>query len=74
MCRDGTQNGRDVNGRRLVSHLEPRYFGRWTLSALVELPSCRTRDQVWVVWNLEPPSHLLGDVRPLNGLFNWKQY
>ena len=60
----------------VVFHISNLWAKHWKVdsSALVELPSWRTPDQVWVVWNLEPPSHLWGDVRPLNGLFNWTQW
>lgn len=35
------------------------------------LPSYRRQDQVWVLFNMEPPHNLWGDVKMFNGVFNW---
>lgn len=46
-------------------------FWRIGTKSVIEFPKIRTSDQVWIVSNMEPPPHLFGNIRILNGLFNW---
>ena len=56
----------------VVFHLTDMWTKNWVIGtkSIVELPEYRAQDQVWVVSNMEPPPHLFGNLRILNGLFN----
>ncbi|XP_053376137.1 alpha-(1,3)-fucosyltransferase fut-3-like [Mercenaria mercenaria] len=49
-------------------------FWRVGTKSIIELPSYRTPDQVWILANMEPPPHLWGNIRIFNGLFNWTRW
>lgn len=56
-----------------LSNLWPEIWSIGTKS-LVELPKYRKPEQVWILGNLEPPAHLWGNIKILNGLFNWTKW
>lgn len=49
-------------------------FWRINTKSVIEFPKYRRADQVWILGNMEPPPHLWGNIRILNGLFNWTKW
>ncbi|KAL4223057.1 Alpha-(1 3)-fucosyltransferase 7 [Mactra antiquata] len=57
----------------VLFHLMNIWSDNWSVGTkkTVAFPTYRRPDQVWVMFNLEPPSNLFGDVHIFNGVFNW---
>lgn len=57
-------------------HLCDIWTKEWRIGtkSVIDFPQYRTPDQVWILGNLEPPPHLWGDIRILNGKFNWTKW
>lgn len=57
-------------------HLSDIWTKRWRIgsTSVIEFPQYRTPDQVWILGNMEPPPHLWGNIRILNGKFNWTKW
>ncbi|XP_052244354.1 alpha-(1,3)-fucosyltransferase fut-5-like [Dreissena polymorpha] len=54
-------------------HLVDLWPDNWNIgtSETIPFPSYRRSDQVWILTNQEPPTHMFGNLRVFNGLFNW---
>ena len=57
-------------------HLSDLWDKYWSIGtrSIIQLPTYRRPDQVWIISNMEPPQHLWGDLKIFNGLFNWTQW
>ena len=57
-------------------HLSNVWAKNWRFGtrSIIQLPSYRRPEQVWIISNMEPPQHLFGDLKVFNGLFNWTQW
>lgn len=69
-----TDDKSDIENVDLVNfHLTDLWTENWAIDtkAVIDFPSYRRSDQIWMLTNLEPPPNLFGDLRVLNGVFNW---
>ncbi|KAH3890960.1 alpha-(1,3)-fucosyltransferase fut-5-like [Dreissena polymorpha] len=57
-------------------HLTDIWTRKWRIGTTetITFPAYRSPDQVWILQNLEPPPHLFGNIRILNGKFNWTKW
>lgn len=57
----------------VLFHLSDLWPSHWRIGtkSMVEMPTYRRPEQVWVVTNMEPPPHHWGDLKILNSVFNW---
>lgn len=72
-----TDNTNEVSSADAVLfHLTDLWKKSWDIGTkeIVDLPVYRHPGQAWVLWNLEPPVHLFGNLGIFNGLFNWTMF
>ena len=57
-------------------HLSDLWRVKWRIGTkwTIDLPNRRKPEQVWIVYNLEPPIHMWGNLEIFNGLFNWTKW
>ena len=57
-------------------HLSNLWTEVWSIGtrSIIDFPKYRRPDQVWIVSNMEPPQNLWGDIKVLNGVFNWTRW
>ena len=57
-------------------HLTDLWSKYWSIGtrSIINLPTYRRPDQVWIISNMEPPQHLWGDLDIFAGMFNWTRW
>ena len=57
-------------------HLSNLWTKVWRIGtrSIIDFPTYRRPDQIWMVSNMEPPQHLWGDLKVFNGIFNWTRW
>ena len=64
------------NADAVEFHLSDIWTKIWHIGtkSVVEFPTFRRPDQVWILANKEPPPHLWGNIQIFNGVFNWTRW
>ena len=71
---DLTGNKEDISTSDMVNfHLSNLWTEIWKINtkSVINFPSYRRPDQIWMLTNREPPPNLYGNLRVFNGIFNW---
>ncbi|XP_060603588.1 alpha-(1,3)-fucosyltransferase 7-like [Ruditapes philippinarum] len=69
-----TSNKEDISQVDMVNfHLTDLWTEIWKINtkSIIQFPSYRRPDQIWMLTNREPPPNLYGNLRVFNGIFNW---
>ena len=74
---DVTNNVAEIDSSSaVVFTLTSMWPDNWKIGTrkLIDLPKFRHKDQVWILANREPPPNMFGNLRVLNGIFNWTMW
>ncbi|XP_045163858.2 alpha-(1,3)-fucosyltransferase fut-5-like [Mercenaria mercenaria] len=75
-CKDTchfTVNKSEITTANAVLFNNFNLFPKWEIETktTIAFPNYRRPDQVWVLFNMEPPGNMYWDTEVLNGVFNW---